>query len=175
MVQLVVAFDPGDVHTGYAEAKVSIRGIEVIRSQTLGRDESIQKLEWMNPGAPGTMLDFVIIERYQLYPWAARQQGFSEFETPQLIGVLRYLARKSAVPVVLQTASVKKKGRQMAFDAGVRPMAFRSLGSGKGAYKGPDFGELRDGSTQHERDAIAHVYHWALTSKDSEYKRGVAQ
>lgn len=171
MAQLVIAFDPGDAHTGYAEANVFPRRIEIVRSQTLTREEAIQKLEGFQ------VADIIIIERYQLYPWLARQQGFSEFDTPQLIGVLRYLADKNSPRsrLVMQTASVKKKGRQAAFDMGVRPMDLRSLGSGKGGYRGPDFGKLRNGSTQHERDAIAHVYYWATTASDSVYDPGIAQ
>lgn len=172
---IVWAFDPGDTHTGFAEGVSSRYGLKVNRTATMLRPQVIDMLQVLSFDNPGPKVDLIVLERYQLYPWMARQQGFSEFETPQLIGVIKYIASLLHVPVVLQTASVKKKGRQLAWDHGIRPMDSRSLGSGKGAYKGPDFGKLRDGTTQHERDALAHFYYWALTALDSPYKEAIAQ
>lgn len=172
---LVWAFDPGDTSTGFAEGTVSKYGIKINRTATMLRPQVLDELQVLSFDMPEPKVDLFVVERYQLYPWMARQQGFSEFETPQLIGVIKYIASLLHIPVVMQTASVKKKGRSLAWDHGVRPMDTRSLGSGKGAYKGPDFGKLRgNGMTQHERDALAHLYYWALTSKGSPWVAGVA-
>jgi hypothetical protein len=97
--------------------------------------------------------DALVIERFQLYPWMARQQGFSTFGTAESIGIYRRIAHKVGVPVYLQDAARNKKsGRTRANAWGFR-MVDRKLGSGKFVYYGPDFdlpGKLD------RRDAAAH-------------------
>jgi hypothetical protein len=98
--------------------------------------------------------DVLVIERFQLYPWMARQQGFSTFGTAESIGIYKRIAHKVGIPVHLQDASGNKKnGRRRARDWGFK-MVDRKLGSGKFVYYGPDFdlpGKLD------RRDAAAHA------------------
>jgi hypothetical protein len=95
----------------------------------------------------------LIIERFQLYPWMARQQGFSEFGTSEAIGIYSWIARKLDIKVVRQDAAGNKKdGRAWAEKAGFK-MVNRKLGSGKWTYFGPDF-DLP--GQPHRRDAAAH-------------------
>jgi len=122
--------------------------------------------------ARGGGLANLVLEEYRLYPWQARNQGFSDFPVPQSIGVLRYISAQYNIPVTMQKATVKKEARKIAAVRGV-PMQVRSLGSGKGAYRGPDFdaawikGLYGVRSSQHVRDAMAHLVHWVWTHRDS--------
>ncbi len=134
-----------------------------------GEDELYDRFSlWARSGG----LANLVLEEYRLYPWMARQQGFSDFPVPQAIGALRYIARQHNIPVTMQKAADKRTARKMAEVRGV-PMAIRSLGSGKGAYKGPDFdarwlrGLYGVKSSQHVRDALAHLVHWVWTSKEA--------
>lgn len=108
-------------------------------------------------------LSFVVLERYSLYPWMAREQGFSELETAQCCGVVGYLARKAGVPLFKQDAKgCLRGGRQQAELAGFR-MKARALGSGRFRYRGPDF-DLP--GRPHRRDAAAHGVFFATTSRE---------
>lgn len=57
-----------------------------------------------------TVPDYLVIEHYVLYSHKALQQSYSELETSQLLGALRYAALLHDVPVTLQKAS-EAKGR----------------------------------------------------------------
>lgn len=95
----------------------------------------------------------LVLERFRLYPWMARQQGFSSFGTAESIGVIKRIARRLDVPVVLQDAAGNlKDGRAFASTWGF-PMVERKLGSGRYTYFGPDF-DLP--GKPHRRDAAAH-------------------
>lgn len=97
----------------------------------------------------------LVIEEFRLYPWMARQQGFSTFGTSETIGVCKWLARRAQVPVVMQpTAKTLKDGRRRADEWGF-PMIPAVIGSGRYAEPCPDFGQLR--GKPHRRDAAAHA------------------
>lgn len=164
---LVTAVDPGDEHHGVVSMIVGGRvGIEpYLAKEMSSRDDLYRYVEKTRP-------DYLVLEEYRFYPWMARQQGFSDFPTPQTIGALKYIASRMPTKVVMQKAMIKKEARTIALAQGV-PMSVRALGSGKGAYKGPDFDaawikdEFDCKSSQHVRDAMAHGYFWAYTSPDS--------
>lgn len=159
----MMAVDPGDEHQGVfifgVDYDQSIHILSVFEATAGVLFETIESLR----------LDALIIESYHLYPWQARNQGFSEFPTPQTIGVLKYIADKRGIGVTMQKAVIKKKARALAEAQGI-PMATRALGSGKSAYRGPDFDARRlkteygCPSSQHVRDAMAHGYWWAWTN-----------
>lgn len=165
--QVVAAVDPGGKH-GLALATVRPDSALLLgawefadRNELLGRIE-----EW----AAGGTLAHLVVEEFLLYPWQAQNLKFSEFPAPQTIGALLWLAHKYAVPVTMQKAAIMKGARKTAKARGL-PMVDRSLGSGKGAYRGPDFDPkwLRDlfgvKSSQHTRDALAHLCHWVWTNE----------
>lgn len=101
-------------------------------------------------------LDLIVVESFRLYPQMAREQGYSEFLTPQLIGVIRFIARRRGIPVYLQGASIKKLALQVASSKPDFPL--QKLRGGR-----TDF----EGRNQHERDAVAHGFWWAYRSDDS--------
>lgn len=128
----VISIDPGDSHVGYAEweQKTLTRWCKITPPQAV--------IEIENRIGTGTLATLVI-ESYRLYPWLAQQQGYSELKTPQLIGVLKYLAWKAGANVIEQNATIKKR----AFDKMTQD-----------GYEMPK-------TNQHVRDAIAHGY-WYL-------------
>jgi len=65
----------------------------------------------------------IIIEKFALYPWKAKELAFNEFRTVQLIGALTYIATRNSIEVEKQAAKIKE--RAMAGGAGelfVRPL-----------------------------------------------------
>ena len=53
--------------------------------------------------------DIVVIENYVLYPNTKEAQIGSEFETPQLIGILKYYLDSNDIEWFLQKASIKPR------------------------------------------------------------------
>ena len=156
---------PGDglVHTSWCHGHVMCASDRSLHLAYAATHTPAETMEWVKANAWD--LRALIVERFQLYPWMARQQGFSEFGTAETIGVLKYLARTSGdLPLYLQDAArCKKDGRAYAVRLGFR-MADRKLGSGRWTYRGPDF-DL-EGKQDH-RDAAAHGVYWACTSPHS--------
>lgn len=172
--QMVLAVDPGDAHHGLVMA--ALRPDSTLITGAWELDSDADLFDRMERWSAGGGLAHLVLEEFRLYPWQARTQGFSDFPTPQAIGVLRYLARRYRVPVTMQKAAIKKDARKLADARGV-PMKIRSLGSGKGAYRGPDFdakwlqGLYGVRSSQHIRDALAHLCYWAWTHPDAPARR----
>lgn len=111
-----------------------------------------------------SQLDHLVLERYSLYPWLAREQGYSEMLTAQCVGVVRYICRKAGLPYTQQDSKGNlKEGRAIAARSGFT-MVERSLGSGRFKYRGPDF---KLPGKPHRRDACAHGVRWAARDKSS--------
>jgi len=51
--------------------------------------------------------ELVIIEEYKLYAHTAKAQIGSEFETSQLIGIIKYYCHNNNIPIILQSAKIK--------------------------------------------------------------------
>lgn len=174
MSYLVVAIDPGDSWCGLAlfcldrdgrhqcDCLDCSRGGKVRLCEALTLEPN-QLYIWLETNL--RTLHSIVLERYQLYPWLARQQGFSEFPTAQCVGVVGYLADRSQVPVYKQDAKGNlKEGRAQAAKIGF-DMADRKLGSGRFAYRGPDFARLP--GKPHRRDAAAHGVRFATLDRRS--------
>jgi len=174
-VYRIAAIDPGDSWGGLSEIDLKPGGgillgggfvdqsrygkIRLMTCRTLKPLDLCDELDRMAP-----LLAAVVLERYSLYPWMAREQGFSEMLTPQMVGMVRWIARSHGVPVYLQDAKgTLKEGRKVAARAGFK-MKDRVLGSGKWKYRGPDF-DLP--GKPHRRDSAAHGVWWARFSPDS--------
>lgn len=181
------AIDPGDVHCGLAKFHVVPPGHRLNRSSTwqalceiateldpVGLVRSLEPAAWSGELFDELRPDDIalyVVEEFRLYPWMARQQGYSDFKTPRLIGKLEYLAERAGKPLYLQGASNKKpavaKARRYAADLaepGFGPELVR-LASGRYDFKGRN---------QHVRDAIAHGWWWLLTNPDSPVCTGAA-
>lgn len=164
------AIDPGDKHVGIARMQLtpsSQHPVRIIWSNEFDPDGLVALLEGavafsglkgaIQPNQDLDDMDIgaIVCEEFRLFPWMARQQGYSSFATVELIGVTRYLTKKAGIPLYLQGASVKKPAVPLGRVAGV-PTAKTSGGR-------LDF----VGRNQHVRDAIAHGVWWALRNKNS--------
>jgi hypothetical protein len=177
LVYRLAAIDPGESFCGLAEFDLAPLGgrligdgfvdqsrrgkIRLMAARTLRPDDLYGELERMAP-----LLYAVVLERYSLYPWLAREQGFSELLTAQCCGVVKDIAiRRFKVPVFVQQDAKEnlRGGRAQAEKAGFR-MQDRVLGSGRWKYRGPDF--VLPGKP-HRRDACAHGVMFATTNKQS--------
>lgn len=95
----VLGVDPGDT-TGYVI-------VDTVSGQVLygtfpvwsGLESLVLSLE------PS---DAIVFESFRLYPAKAQAQSWSSFPAVEVIGVLKFLARKQHVPIVEQSASEGK-------------------------------------------------------------------
>jgi len=172
MNYLIAAIDPGDRYCGLAVFELCPTGhpelpyldsskrhrVCLRAAETVSPD---QLFVWLEVNAH--RLYAVVIERFRLYPWMAREQGFSEFPTPQHIGIIKYIASKAGVLIVMQETSCKREGRNQALKIGFR-MPKRRVGKGRHSYYGPDF-DLP--GKDHHRDAAAHGVRFATMDKSS--------
>jgi len=170
----LLAVDPGDTHCGLAKLEISQSGAadgqqqwrvrcvwstETTPEMCVTIFEAGLALDELRPFVDGDLqpevIDAYVVEEYRLYPWLAREQGYSEFKTVKLIGKLEYLAGKRGAPLYLQSATEKKRSIAIARDQGAELVR---LASGR-----LDF----PGKNQHARDAIAHGYLWAYRNPAS--------
>jgi hypothetical protein len=171
----MAAIDPGDAWCGLSEFDLAPGGgrllgdgfvdqsrhgkIRLMRCRTLKPWDLCDELDRLIP-----LIDFVVMERFSLYPWMAREQGFSEMKTAQMVGVVKWICRKQDVPVTLQDAKgTLRAGRTWAKQAGFK-MKDRVLGSGQWKYRGPDF-DLP--GKPHRRDSASHGVFWATQDPHS--------
>lgn len=79
----------------------------------------------------------LVVEDFELFPWKARDQAFSQFETVRVIGAIEFWAYAKNVQVILQKPTIKTIAYKW---AGISPAKIK-----------------RD---SHERDAYVHgVYY----------------
>ena len=149
------AVDPGDVHVGTVRIEVTDNEAAITHRPVRMGPEAFEQIliEETDRGE----LDLLVVESFRLYPKMAREQGYSEFLTPQLIGVIRFIARRRGIPVYMQGASIKK----MALQVASTPKPGFPLQKLRGGRR--DF----EGRNQHERDAVAHGFWWAHRNDDS--------
>jgi hypothetical protein len=169
-----VAVDPGDNWCGYSVLDLAPLGgrlagggfvdqsrrgrIRLVTCETLDPDTLYTRLEQVAPA-----LYCIVLERFSLYPWLAREQGFSELLTAQCVGVVKFIAGRAGTPCYLQDAKgCLKEGRTAAAASGFR-MKDRALGSGRFRYRGPDF-DLP--GKPHRRDSAAHGVYFATRNRE---------
>lgn len=129
---LWVSIDPGDSHVGYAVWK----GEECLTAVEVSPNGLIYELEQVID-----QLGLIVLEKFQLFGWQAQQQAGSDMKTAQLIGVIKYLASRSQVPLVLQTPSYGKAVYRLAEFKQQPARWWKSWGHGS-----------------HAKDAEAHGY-----------------
>lgn len=101
----IIAFDPGettgaarvDSDTGELRSSNQIQGPPFLFAWLR---EYLEKCVWRP--------DVVVVERFKLYPWAAKGLSWSEFFTVEVIGAIEYQAWLSGIEVVRQDASHAK-------------------------------------------------------------------
>lgn len=91
----LIAIDPGDVYTGVAFFATDEDGAWYCQGAAeMGREEfedALAELLMLEP--PSERPKIVVFEKWRLYADHAKEKTGSEFETSQLIGVIRYLVR----------------------------------------------------------------------------------
>jgi len=142
-IQKVIAIDPGEQgHNGICIAKCGVKQddwnityINAVDKHTLFRILETEFDKKINT--------FLIYETYRLYESKAKTQIGNEFETVQIIGVIKYICEKRGIPYIDSPTSNK------AFFTDTR---LKSMG----LYIPID----------HKRDAIRHFLYWLyFTSK----------
>lgn len=166
----IMSVDPGEKHNGVAFATLD-PNVEPGRQLVLrwqgdwDRNKIYDELEEYK-SSQVKRLDLIIIEEFRLYPWMAREQGFSSFETVEVIGALKYLAdRVLDIPYVMSKTSNKAPAVSVAKSN--QPTLVRRGSGGKTDFVG---------SNQHERDALSHLVWYAWRDRTSplyrDLKRG---
>ena len=97
-----LSIDPGDIHVGLA----TWMGDECKSAIETTPEGLIATLEYM---LEGKVIDLVVCEKFALYAWNEKSMAGNEFETSQLIGVIKYLCKRHGVPYVGQFASEHKR------------------------------------------------------------------
>lgn len=140
----LVAIDPGGEHVGVAgfgygqdEGAVCIRAIELAPVDT-------EELIWAM--CVNSAIDALVIESWRLFPDMAPKLAGSDMPTSQLIGSLRFIARRFAVPVTLQDPVIKVP---MAHLLRAAEIPLRSVKEGKGG---------------HAKDAELHGWRYLVSS-----------
>jgi len=123
-----ISIDPGET-VGYSVWN----GTERVEQGELGITEFLHKLE-----EKVGELDLIIYESYALRRSSAKAMIGNEFETPQVIGVIKWIAYKAGIPTVKQSPAQKK------FFGDDR---LKKLG-------------LYDRGQRHSRDSVRHALYW---------------
>lgn len=140
----MIAIDPGGEHVGVAgfgygqdAGAVCIRALELTPEQA-------EELIWSM--GTNSAIDVLVIESWRLFPDMAPKLAGSDMPTSQLIGALRFIARRHGVPVVFQDPVIKVPMQHLLRSAGI---ALRSVKEGRGG---------------HAKDAELHGWRWLVSS-----------
>jgi hypothetical protein len=52
--------------------------------------------------------DQLVMEEYVLYPWKMKQQEWSDFPEPRLIGAIQFMCKRRKIPCMMQGANLAK-------------------------------------------------------------------
>lgn len=104
---IVLAYDPGE-STGWcwvdtASSKISGGSFELWSEV----DEHMAMLPTLRNKL--ILPDIIVVERFLLYPQAAKRLSWNKLRTIEVIGVIRYLAEGIKIPVVMQNARNGKR------------------------------------------------------------------
>lgn len=133
-----VSIDPGDHYVGFA---TWVKG-ECTESFETTPEGCIELLERLTKGR---IIETIVCEKWELYPWLQQSLAGNEFKTCQLIGVIKYLADRGGCVYVGQLAKIGKST--------YRTDWFKQL-TAKQKRELPWWGQLKNGD--HAKDAWAH-------------------
>lgn len=113
--RIAIFVDPGDVHVGVSMWEYqNPHGWTSIQAQEMAVEEF---QDFLADSLRSGVVGLVVFETFQLYGDKAMEQTGSEFETSQLIGVVKYLVRTAPIhwpetagpcQITQQGASIKK-------------------------------------------------------------------
>lgn len=133
-----VSIDPGDMYVGLA----TWQGRDCLKAIETTPRGLVQALEI---GCHTGIIETVVCEKWELYPWLQKSMGGNEFLTCQLIGVIKYLTDKFNVPYIGQLASQGKGTYRTTWYKGLSLTDRKAM---------PWWGQLKNGD--HAKDAWAH-------------------
>ena len=137
----LIAVDPGERHVGIAiwTRQGGMRSYELAPFLAL---EAIEKqFRPLRPGLPKRQQ--LVVEEFRLYPDKAGAQSHKRMATSEMIGALRWIAKKAGVPVEMQGANIKIPTSRQCTSLRL---------------------EWRTDSI-HAQDARLHAYHWLLKNE----------
>jgi len=102
----IIGFDPGE-STGWAIVDLRRKSFEIEALGVLNEAALTQKLEGLLVD-----IDVIVMENFRVRPGNAKRGSFdySPMKTIQVIGAIKYEAKKSGIPVVLQEPAIKPMG-----------------------------------------------------------------
>lgn len=100
----VLALDPGET-TGYAAfIDGALETYGQIPTPTIP-----QSIDPLAKFLSSPLLEYVVVENYQIYPWKLKDHKLSTVYTPRLIGCIETLCYQHEHPLIKQTAQNAKK------------------------------------------------------------------
>lgn len=90
----IIGLDIGSIHNGVAIID-AVDG-SLLHTEVCSRERLIACVK----NQSSKEIAIVGIEKFVLYPWAAKAQSFQEFANVQLIGVVKYLLDELGIPYV---------------------------------------------------------------------------
>lgn len=154
MSERVLAIDPGE-RVGWAAGTVDdgvtdiTQGVHALMDFAVALDRkldnSAKKLDDSGGGVDN--YDVIVYETWRLYPAMARKMVGNDMQPAQLVGIIRFLARKHGVRLVSQGANIKE-------------IAMKSM---------PEYIKQRmvACSEQHDKDALMHLWYYAFKRRTS--------
>lgn len=136
---MIVGFDPG-LTTGVAIYDENKH--DFIELKQIPIDKSYQVIDTIVTIQPSV----VVVEKFVLYPWRAKMQGWSDLPAVQIIGVIKTVCDHLNIPLKFQYANQRKFVPQAVVDK----TSMRELGK----------------KQEHARDAALHVLYYVMTHKE---------
>jgi len=137
-----LAVDPGET-TGWATFNED--GTAINYGSAHGRIEVYQLLAATQPKV-------LIVEDFELFPWKAKEQSWSDFETVRVIGAIEFWAYAKSATVILQLPNIKAIG-----------------------YKWAGLSLAKAKRDSHERDAYVHGIYYLQKNGIRKPQQGIAQ
>lgn len=141
-------FKEGKGTTGIALGDTDKGTIELSEVKATDYESDVEYWDAIIGTIADSMADHVVVEHYVLYNHKALQQSYSELETSQLLGAIKYACSTFLMPVTLQKAS-EAKGR---FPD--RVLQAKKYLDDKNRHNGK-------ATNPHKRDALRHLLYFA--------------
>lgn len=143
MSDVVIAFDPGNIHVGVC---TFVDGV-YCTAWEVRPDQVANVIDLAKP-------DTIVLETFRLYPSKFQPQSFSDMQTPQLIGEIKAIAKAKKIPIVMQAAALRKVAEKS-------PWVRRHL---------KDIGKPK---SKHAYDAVLHNFYYRyFNSRNPNNQRG---
>jgi hypothetical protein len=100
---IILAFDPGET-TGWCRVDTAMH---TVTGGSFPLWEGIGL--YYAAGGYWKTIDAIVVERFLLYPWAAKRLRWDKLKPVEVIGVIKFMAQKRSIPVTMQNAADAKR------------------------------------------------------------------